>query len=489
MQFPNFKLIVRTFRKEIQYSLINLAGLAVGITCFILIILYTADELSFDKYHSKADRIYRLNEFYEANDGAGERSSSLPFPVAEVLANDYPDQVEQFVRVFNFQAPALTVKYERDNIEFNERNFFFVDSTYAKIFDLTLTKGDRETALNQLNSVVISETMAGKYFPNEEPVGKLLRFQDRVDLMVTGVMPGTPLNSHFHPSFLASLSTIKAFYGGSLPDNWFWNPCWTYILMKDGAAPADLEARFPDFVKNHFPANIRDDISLKVQPLTDIHLRSNLEFEIEPNGDEADIKTFIGIAFFVLAIACLNFVNLVTATSVRRSKEVGLKKTLGSSRGQLFFQFISESMMMSTAGVFVAVLLTFLALPLFNEFTSKQLTLEIFRADILFYLLAIAVVLGILSGFYPAIVLSSYRPLSAIKLKDESRGKIFRKSLVAIQFRNIIRTHHFHADRQQAVEIFTKLRHGVSANEHHHGARDWSTDRTTLQIVDRSRQR
>jgi putative ABC transport system permease protein len=205
-------------------------------------------------------------------------------------------------------------------------------------------------------------------------------------------------------------------------------------LLREGADPAALEARFPDFVQNHFSANIRDDISLKIQPLVDIHLRSNLEFEIEPNGDESDIKTFIGIAFFVLAIACLNFVNLVTATSVRRSKEVGLKKTLGSSRQQLFFQFITESMMMSTAGVIVAVVLTFLALPLFNEFTGKQLAFDILRGDILLELLAIAFVLGFVSGFYPAIVISSYWPLSAIKLKDQSGGKIFRKSLVAIQF-------------------------------------------------------
>lgn len=434
MRTTNFKLVYRTFRKEILYSLINLAGLAVGVTCFILITLYTADELSFDKYHSKSDRIYRLNEFYEANDGAGERSSSLPFPVAEVMADDYGDLIEQYVRFFNFQAPALTVKYEAKDIEFNERNFFFVDSTYANVFDLSLVKGVEGTALSQPNTVVISEAIAAKYFPGDEPIGKMLRFQDRVDLMVTGVMPNMPSNSHFHAQFLASFSTIKAFFGGNYPDNWFWNPCWTYVLMKDGADPAELENRFPDFVKNHFPANIREDVSMKLQALTDIHLRSNLEFEMEPNGDQADIYTFIGIAIFVLGIACLNFVNLMTATSVRRSKEVGLKKTLGSSRRQLFFQFMTESVIMSVAGVLVAVLFSFMALPLFNDFTSKQLSLNILRPEILFGLGGIALALGILSGIYPAIVISAYRPLSAIRLKDASSGKVFRKSLVAIQF-------------------------------------------------------
>lgn len=434
MRSLNLKLILRNFRKEMLYSIINLGGLAVGITCFLLIILYTSDELSYDRYHSKADRIYRLNEFYEANDGSGERSSSLPFPVIEVMEGDYPDMIEHTVRLFNFQAPALTVKYEAKDVEFNERRFFFADSTYSKVFDLTLSKGTVETALDQPNSVIISESIAAKYFPNDEPMGKMLRFQDRVDLMVTGVMPDMPLNSHFHADFLASFSTIKTFYNGRLPGGWFWNPCWSYVLLKEGADPAALEARFPDFVKNHFPANIREDIYLKIQALTDIHLRSKLDFEIMPNGDEADIYTFIGIAFFVLAIACLNFVNLMTATSVRRSKEVGLRKTLGSLRRQLFFQFVFESVLMTFVGVVIAVGLCFTVLPIFNNLTGKELSLDIFRLDILTGLFAISLGVGIMSGIYPAMVLSSYRPLSALKFKNETRGKFFRRSLVVVQF-------------------------------------------------------
>jgi putative ABC transport system permease protein len=434
MRLITLRLIFRNFRKELLYSLINLWGLAIGITCFILIVLYATDELSFDKHHSKADRIYRLNEFYEANDGAGERSSSLPFPVVEVLEGDYPDLIEHSVRFFNFQAPALTVRYEPSDIEFNERRFLLVDSTYANVFDLPLVKGTVGTALSKPNSVVISEAAAAKYFPNEDPMGKMLRFQDRIDFMVTGVMPNMPLTSHFHADFLGSLSSIRVMYNGTYPDNWFWNPCWTYVVLKEGVDPAELEARFPAFVKNHFPEDIRNDITLKVQALTDIHLRSKLEFEIEPNGDESDVYTFIGIAFFVLGIACLNFVNLMTATSVRRSKEVGLKKTLGSSRRGLFLRFLSESVLMSIAGVILAVVLSFMALPLFNDFTGKELNLEILRPDILLGLLSIAVIVGILSGIYPAIIISSFRPISALKLKEASSGKVFRKTLVTIQF-------------------------------------------------------
>ncbi len=434
MRLINFKLIFRTFKKELLYSLINLFGLATGITCFIFIVLYTSDELSFDKYHEKADRIYRLNEFYEANDGSGERSASLPFPVAEVLANDFPDVIEHYVRIFNFQAPALTVKYEPKDLEFNERRFFFVDSTYAKVFNLTLLKGTVETALQRPNNVVISETTAAKYFPGEEPIGRILRFQDRVDLLVTGVMPDMPLNSHFHADFLASFPTIRNFYNGNYPQGWFWNPCWTYLLLREDANAELLTARLPGFVNDHFPADIKEDVHLKMQPLTDIHLGSHLDFEIEPNGSESDVYTFVGIAFFVLGIACLNFVNLMTATSVRRSKEVGLKKTLGSSRRALFFQFVTEAVMMTAAGVLIALVLSFLALPLFNDFTGKQLTLNIFSPDIAVGLASITIIVGIMSGIYPAIVISSYRPLSALKFKDTTSGKIFRKSLVAIQF-------------------------------------------------------
>lgn len=434
MRSLNLKLLLRNFRRDIFNSTINIVGLAIGIMCFLLIMLYTTDELSYDQHHAKADRIYRLNEYYEANDGSGERSASLPFPVSEVMENDYGDVIEHTVRLFNFQAPALTVKYEPSDIEFNERRFFFADSTYSDVFDLHLIEGDAATALDQPNSVVISQSMSQKYFPAGEPMGKLLRFQDRVDLVVTGIMPDMPLNAHFQADFLASFSTIREFYNGRYPAGWFWNPCWTYVLLKDGTDPSTLAARFPDFVQTHFPADIRDDVYLKIQPLTDIHLRSSLDFEIMPNGDQGDVYTFIGIAFFVLAIACLNFVNLMTATSVRRAKEVGLRKTLGSNRKQLFFQFIGESMILTSVAVIVAIVLCFASLPLFNNLAGKALTLNLVRPDVLAGLAGIVLIVGIASGIYPSLVISSFRPVSAMKLVNEVQGKVFRKSLVVVQF-------------------------------------------------------
>jgi putative ABC transport system permease protein len=430
-----FTVAYRNFIKGKLYSFINVTGLAIGVTCSMLIFLYISDELSFDRYHSKADRIYRINEFYEANDGSGERSASIPFPVVEAMELDYPEIIESSVRLFNFQAPTLTVAYEAREKEFNERNFFFADSTYHNVFDLALIKGDPKTALNNPNSVVISEHAARKYFNDEEPMGKLLRFQDRTDLMVTGVMKDMPMNSHFRADFLGSFSTLRDFFGGQYPQGWFWNPCWTYVLLRQHADPQILNARFPEFVDKRFPANIKEDISLKVQPLKDIHLRSHLDFEIGPNGNEANIYLFSGVAVFVLLIACINFMNLSTARSINRAKEVGMRKTIGCRKHQLVTQFMIESVLMSFLAVIFSVLLVYLSLPWFNIFADKQINLNL-TDPILFLGLGLAGIgVGVISGIYPALVLTSFNPITALKAKySQNSGFSFRQVLVVAQF-------------------------------------------------------
>lgn len=430
-----FNVAYRNFIKGKLYSIINVVGLAIGITCSILIFLYVSDELSYDRHHQNADRIYRLNEFYEANDGSGERSSSIPFPTVDALQLDYPDLIEQSVRLFNFQAPTLTVAYEPEEKEFNEQHFFFVDSTYHKVFDLDLIKGDAKTALNNPNAVVISAHAARKYFEGEEPMGKLLRFQGRTDLLVTGVMKDMPLTSHFRADFLGSFSTLREFYGGQYPTGWFWNPCWTYVLLRENADPAALNARFPEFIEKHFPAHIKNDISMKVQALTDIHLRSHLEFEIGPNGNEANIYLFSGVAIFVLLIACINFMNLSTARSMSRAKEVGMRKTVGCRKNQLVLQFMLESVSMSFIAVGFSVVLVNLSIPLFNDFAGKALSLNLFDPRVIIGLLSAGVLVGIVSGIYPALVLTSLNPIAALKSKQTSvKGLTFRRILVVSQF-------------------------------------------------------
>lgn len=428
------KVAYRNFVKGSMFSAINVIGLAIGLACAIFIFLYVADELSFDRFHSKADRIHRVIEFFGSREGSEERSSSVPFPVMDAILVDQGSIVEHAVRIFNFQAPTLAVAYETADKDFNERNFFFVDSSYSKIFDLPLIKGDLITVLNLPNSVVISETTAIRYFGEEEPMGKFLRIQGRTDLMVTGVMKDAPLNSHFRPDFLASFSTLREFYGGNYPSSWFWNPCWTYVLLKEKAAPQQLVSALPAFVEKHFPIAFKHDVRMGLQALTDIHLRSHLEYEINPNGKESNIYLFSGVAVFVLFIACVNFMNLSTARSMKRAKEVGLRKVVGSSKAQLVFQFMMESILMSLLGMVLALIVVVVALPILNQFAGKNLVLDLTNTWFVLTLIVMGVGVGFLSGVYPAFLLTSYPVISSIKASTSSRGLMFRKTLVVAQF-------------------------------------------------------
>jgi putative ABC transport system permease protein len=430
-----FKVAYRNFTKESLYSFINIIGLATGLTCSLLIFLYVSDELSYDRFHSKADRIYRVTEFIEGDDGSAERSSSIPFPMGDALVVDYPNVVKHAVRFFDFQAPTLAVAYEPNEKQFNERDFFFVDSTYNRVFDFKLIKGDPATALNNPGSVVITESIAKKYFGDEEAMGKMLRFQGRVDLMVTGVMPEWPLNSHIHADFLSSFPTLREFYGGQYPRGWYWNPCWTYVLLEENVNPKDLEIRFPEFVQKHFPDFVKNDITIKLQPLTAIHLTSNLQFEIEPNSNEANIYLFSGVAIFVLLIACINFMNLSTARAMNRSKEVAMRKTVGGQKHQLVFQFLMESILMCFLAVIISVIFVYASLFWFNAFAGKNLVLNLADPKIIGGLVGTAIIVGVFAGMYPAVVLTSFNPVKAMKAKKaQNKGFSFRKALVVAQF-------------------------------------------------------
>ena len=324
----------RNLVKNQAYTLLNIGGLALGITCFILISFYVQDELSYDRFHTKADHIYRVKEIFES-DGVGERSASLPFPVAEALLNDYPSIVKKAVRLFNFQAPSLAMANEENEKEFNEKRLFFADAAFFEIFDFKLSDGDPKTALTDPNSVLLTESMARKYFGNEDPMGRFLKFQGQENLKVTGILEDAPLNAHFQFDFLVSFTTLKSFYDGQYPEGWYWNPCWTYVLLHDSRTRDDLESRFSEFVQKYFPDFIREDVTLELQPLTEIHLHSDLDYEIQPNGNASNIYVFISIAIFVMVIACINFITLSTARATKRAKEVGMRKALGSRRGAI----------------------------------------------------------------------------------------------------------------------------------------------------------
>jgi putative ABC transport system permease protein len=431
-----FTVALRNILKDKFYSIINVFGLMLGIASCIFITIYIHDELSFDRFNSKVNSIYRVIEFIET-EGSGERSSSAPFPTGPTLVEEYGTMIESQVRFFDFQSPTLLISERESKKEFNEPHVLFVDSTFFQIFDYEVSKGDKATALQKPNSVLLTESAAQRYFGNDDPIGKILQIEGNQDLIVTGVMPNAPRNAHFQFEFLVSFSTLRNFFNGQYPQTWYWNPCWTYLLLKDGVKPTDVEKQLPAFIQKFFPEFIRAEARMALQPLTDIHLKSDLEFELEANSSEENIYVFTIIGVVILFIASMNFMNLSTARSAKRAKEVGLRKTLGSQRRQLVFQFLLESLIISLVAIVLAVAVAAIGLSFFNALAEKSIGYNILlHPIILFMLLAIFIVVGIGSGLYPALVLSSFVPIKVLKdsTTKGGRGALLRKSLVVVQF-------------------------------------------------------
>ncbi|WP_268124411.1 FtsX-like permease family protein [Roseivirga pacifica] len=417
------------------FSFINISGLAIGLTCFVLIALFIQNELSYDKFHENSDRIYRLVENFES-EGVGEHSASLPFPTGPTLAGEYPAEVKQQVRFFNFQSPTVALAYKEANKAFNESRFFFADSSFLSMFDFALVQGNPRTALDNPNALLITESMAQKYFGDEDPMGKVLEFQGQQPLQVTGVLADAPLNAHFQFDFIASFSSLKYWYGGTLPRTWYWNPCWTYVLLEHETDATAFEAKLPDFVNKYFPDFIREDVTMELQPLEDIHLHSKLDYEIAANSNISNIYIFGAIAVFVLFIAAVNFINLSTAKAAKRGKEVGVRKSLGSKKSQLITQFIFESVLFTFIAIVVALGLVALLLPAFNNLIGKSIAFgTLFQPQFVIGGIAIGLIVGLLSGIYPAFILSNVRTVSVLKGERlKARGVQFRKVLVTAQF-------------------------------------------------------
>ncbi len=432
---------VRNLRRHLGYSLLNLFGLSVGIACFVMIILYVQDENSYDRFHEKSDRIYRVLDFRKV-DGSGEESSSAPTPLGERMLVDYPGQIESVVRFFNFQAPTLALAYQGESTirQFNESRLYFVDQSFFNVFDFSLAEGDPATALDGPNKVIITSEMAKKYFDYDDPVGKILRFEDKNDFVVSGVFDELPTNSHLKFDFLVSFETLNNpdVLRTRLRNSWIWNPSWTYVLLKDGMEPSTLEAQFPNFVNTHFPESRRDRVKLYLQPLADIHLHSKLDYEMGPNSDVVYIYIFSTIAVFILLISCINFMNLVTARANTRFKEIGVRKVLGGNKKQIISQLLTESFFTSFLAILLAIPIIWLSTPFLNELTNKQLSFDLIQYPTeMLWLLIVFLFVGLLAGVYPAYFLSSSQPSQAIKGDPNHRGtsgNLFRKAMVVGQF-------------------------------------------------------
>ncbi len=438
-----FKIVFRNARKHPMYVLINLIGLAIGMAVSILILLYVQFELSYDKYHPEADRIFRVSRAW--NNADGQTSLHLGHtapPFGPLLKSDFPEDVEVSARLFNFN-PLI----KSGGNSFEEERFFFADTEAFELFSWEIVAGEGKSALEEADGIVLSESTAKRYFGNDNAVGKeLLASLDGQEMtfQVRGVMKDMPENSHFHVDFLASMVPVIQFYGGLEPfmSNFGSNNFSTFIRLRPGLDYKAFEAKLPALIDRHMGENqagipVSKETRLMLWPIGDVHLYSNLDSEIEPNGNIDYVYVYLAVAFFILLIACINFMNLSTARSSLRSMEVGLRKVMGADRGLLIKQFLGESFVMTFFSMILALMLVYLFLPMFSDFTERPLNLNfIHHPQYLLLVVGIIAFVGFISGSYPALFLSGFTPAKVLKGAFKA-GKVherFRSVLVIGQF-------------------------------------------------------
>jgi putative ABC transport system permease protein len=436
-----FKLAWRNLTKYKFISFINLFGLTVGLTCCMLILTYILNELSYDRYNKDADQVYRVTRtFYDGNGKEMLNLSTVAPPFGYYLPTDFPE-IEKMTRLLNSGTTPLRYK---DKL-INEPNVYFADGNLFDVFTVDVLKGNPKTALNDPFSIMLTEETAKKYFGNEDPINKVLRANNQFDVKVTGVYKAFPPNSHIHPNVLVSFNTLKdsAVYGEeNLRTNWGNNSFFTYIKLPKNYNIEGMKARFPAFLDKHMagqygPNQPSKFTTLGLQKLTDIHLYSHTDYEAEPNGDIKRIYIFSAIALFILLIACINYMNLSTARSALRAREIGIRKVIGARKRELVIQFLSESILTAWSAILIALALLYFALPWLNKVSGQHLTISILlKWQILVPLFLSPFLIGFISGIYPALFMSSFQPVKTLKgLFKVGSGSInFRKVLVVTQF-------------------------------------------------------
>jgi putative ABC transport system permease protein len=436
--------IITAFRnlwKKKLFSTINIIGLSVGIACFYLMMINVRDELAFDRFHEKGDHTYRiaLERIYPDN---VVNYAIIPYSIGEAMQTDFPE-IKEMTRIFKFRTSVI-IRYE-DKI-FEEDKFLMVEPNFFSIFSIPVLRGDPETMLEQNNTLVVTRETAVKYFGDENPVGKQL-ITPNGPFMVSGVCENISERSHLEYDFIGNIRMM----GFQNRPNYVSFSVNTYVVLEEGASPADLEAKMPDMVARYAAGQIKAQTGISyedyvaagngynytLQPLRNIHLYSRLEGEIKPNGNIVYVYILIAIALFLIIIACINFMNLATARSASRAREVGIRKVVGAQRRQLIGQFLLESVITGLISVAIAAVLIKSITPLFNNLARKQLTLLFFQQPVHLILLGlIGILVGLLAGIYPSLFLSSHRPATVLKgrFATSRSGVYLRNGLVIFQF-------------------------------------------------------
>lgn len=424
-----FLTAFRSLKRNKLHASINIIGLAIGMTCCILIILFIQFELGYDRHNKNASRIYRLAIDLEANDWA-----ISSFPQGALLKDNFPE-VEQYTRI----KPIETFIQNSTNLVKHKEKVFFADSTVFDVLDIKMIKGNPVNALAKINSMVLTEERAKAYFGDEDPIGKTLtRVDSKTEFIITGIFEPLPSNSHVHMNVMVSSENFPVMRPNA---EGAWNYLtnhYTYLVLPENFDYVTFEKTISTFTDKYRQLRPEDVGSvLRLQPLTDIHLHSNRGLEVEANGNMNTVYILSAIAFFILVIACINFMNLTTAQSLKRAREVGVRKVVGSKRSHLIFQFLSESVLISLIALILATALLGLAVPKFNELSGKHLVLNpLENLTVVLAFLAITVVVGLIAGLYPAFFLSKFNPTVVLRgsfAKTES-GQNLRKGLVVFQF-------------------------------------------------------
>jgi putative ABC transport system permease protein len=439
------KVAFRNILKHKFFSIINLLGLTLGMACCLFIFLYVKHELSYDKFHVKADNIYRAGLVGRIA-GQEIQTTTTCVPLAPTMQDEVPG-IEQVTRLIP-AAGGSDITFRLDEKIFTEEKIFYADSNFFDFFTTEMLAGDPKTALIEPNSIVLTENFAKKYFGSQDPLGKTIAFgNDKIECKVTGVCKDFPTNSHVRFNALIPFITVeKDYFPG-----WTGNSIQTYVVKNPATPMEEINDKLEDLVEKYVGKEVEEGLGMSfkefvdgggiyryfIYPMTDSHLRSNLEHDLEPAGEITYVYIFSGVGLFILLIACINFMNLSTARSAGRAKEVGLRKTMGSLRGQMIGQFLTESFIFSLAAIVLAVALAYLLVPQFNLLSGKELSLtDLNDPGFLMAAAALILVVGFLAGSYPAFYLTSFQPVEVLKgkLKSGLKSKGVRSSLVVVQF-------------------------------------------------------
>jgi putative ABC transport system permease protein len=432
-----FKTAWRNLRKNKIFSAINIFGLSAGVAAFLLIVNYLRFEYSYDDAHEKKDRIFRV-PMVVSEKGGKEQTFAFTFPaVAPALKKDFPE-IEEVAR---FRRQGGIVKHGEQKI-IEPGTLYYADPALFNIFSFRFIKGNAATAFTELNDAVITAETAKKYFGDTDPIGQALRYRNE-DYIVKAVLEDIPANSHIRFNILLNYNKYIQLTNGNASTSWFWSDFYTYVLLKPGTDAKALETKFAGFTERYVGDDMKQrayQLALHLQPLKDIHLRSRYDYELAGNGNLSYLK-YLGIAaLFILFIAWINYVNLSTAHSLDRSREVGIRKVVGAGKFQLIRQFLAESLFLNTIAVVAGILIFRLTLPAFSNLVEKDIS-SLYVSDWRFWVFVVLLFLAgtLLAAFYPAFVLSSFQPIYSIKASGGGSGlksgkNILRKSLVVLQF-------------------------------------------------------